>query len=262
MKRARPTDEVLLKYTHDEFILWFLEYNKSIINRYIMKRLIPNRYDPSDIKAYMAERMLDILAKRDAKDKSIENPRIYFGKLIDFWCIEYQRMHGYCYGMPKRPRCPEAEQEIAKYGFVYMDSSEPADDSNYYGFSEQAKLAYVDATLTPDTENYELRGYAVKSQDPGELSSSWSALMKMILPEDRPVIECLFVRDMSIPEASKHLGIAVSTAYTRRDRAMLSLSGHLMSSVDLDNKTWKILNDVNTLTKDQGEINSLFNNLE
>ncbi len=43
MKRKRPTDEELIKYSHEDFIVWFMDYNAAIINRYITKRLIPNR---------------------------------------------------------------------------------------------------------------------------------------------------------------------------------------------------------------------------
>lgn len=264
MKRKRPTDEELIKYSHEDFIVWFMDYNAAIINRYITKRLIPNRYEPSDIKAYMAERMLDILNKRKAKGKAIENPRIYFGKLIDFWCIEYQRMHGYCYSMPKRPRCVEAEQEISKHGFVYLDTTSEgsSENANSYGFNEQPALSYVDRNLTTQETVYELRGYQVKGGDPGESSKSWNTLMTMVLPEDRPVVECLFKMDMSVPEASKYLGIAVSTAYSRRDRAMLTISGHLSSSLDLDQSNWKILTEITKLQPSSVDITELFNNLK
>lgn len=265
MKRERPSDEELTKLSHEDFIVWFLDYNAAIINRYIMRRLIPNRYEPNDIKAYMAERMLDILQKRKAKNKAIKNPRIYFGKLIDFWCIEYQRMHGYCYSMPKRPRCVEAEQEISKYGFVYLDTpNDGGSDSNIsaYGFSEQPQLSYIDKDLTADEQSFGLKGYNVRGGDPGESSKSWHNLMLMVLPEDRLVMECLFKMNMSVPETSKHLGIAVSTAYARRDRAMLTISGHLGSSVDLDQSNWKILDDINHLNTSSMDITELFNGLK
>ena len=75
-------------------------------------------------------------------------------------------------------------------------------------------------------------------------------------------MECLFRMDMSVPETSKHLGIAVSTAYARRDRAILTISGHLASSVDLDQDSWKILNEVGTLNTTSVDITELFNNLK
>ena len=242
-KRDRPSDADLNKMKHKDFVVWFLDYNKSVISRYIARRLIPNRYDPSDIISYMAERMLDILKKRKAKGRAIKNPRIYFSKLIDFWCIEYQRMHGYCYGMPKRPRCPEAEQEIGKHGFVYFEAPMEGSASTAYGFMESPALSYIDINIT-DSTAYEPKGYILKGDDPGKISPAWINLMRMIQPEDRPVMDCLFRRDMTIPETSKFLDIAVSTAYTRRDRALLTLSGYLASSLDLDENSWKIIADL------------------
>ena len=259
MKKPRPTDEELLKLSHEDFVVWFLEYNNAIIARYISRRLIPNRYEPADVKAYMSERMLDILEKRLAKGKAIKNPRIYFGKLIDFWCIEYQRMHGYIYAMPKRPRNVKAEADISQYGFVYLDTDSIKND-NVDGFGQSPQLSYIDSNITQD-QNYEQRGYQIKGIDPSEDTEFWSNIMGMILPEDRPVLTCLYKMNMSIPETSRHLGIAVSTAYSRRDRGLLAISGVVTSVANPDNPSWKVLNELSEVQTGNLDISEIFKNM-
>lgn len=256
-RKARPTDEVLNELPHEEFVIWFLEYNNAIISKYIIKRLIPNRYDPSDVKAYMGERMLDILHKRKAKGRAIKNPRIYFGKLIDFWCIEYQRMHGYIYGMPKRPRNVAAEEEISKYGFVYLNTPDSVKTAE--GFYQSPQLAFIDLSLTPgDNTYYQEAGYQFKGGDPGVSSAFWNKLMSTVLPEDKQVLECLFVMNLSIPDTSKHLGIAISTAYTRRDRGLATISGLVTNSnIDTDQASWKTLNDISQIRSSSVDITEL-----
>jgi len=240
---------------HDDFVLWFLEENKAMINRYAKKRLIPNRYSVSDIRSYITERILDILQKRDAKGRPIEDPRLYFKKLIDFYCIEYQRMHGYIYSMPKRPRCPEAEKEISQYGFVYLENGEGSPMEN------APQLGYLDSSLGDGELNLQHR-YQVKGESPGSLSEAWERLMSMALPEDREVLSCIFTRDMSVPEVSKHLGIAISTAYTRKERGIRAISGTLATYVDLDTKSWEILGSVNGLDEKDISINQFYNDVE
>ena len=239
--------------THEEFVVWFMNENKSLINRYIRKRLIPNRYSSSDVKSYIIERILDILKKRKAKDKSIEDPRLYFKKLLDFYCIEYQRMHGYIYAMPKRPRCPEAEEEISQYGFVYLQS----DDS--LSLDNIPQLGYIDGAI--DENNTFTDNYQIKGVDPGKNSATWDKLMLMALPEDRKVLSCIFTRNMSVPEVSKHLGIAISTAYSRKERGIRTISGTLSSFVNLDKESWEILNNVEYLEDEVISITQFYNNL-
>ena len=243
------------KMPHEDFVLWFLEENKAMISRYAKRRLIPNRYSVSDIRAYVAERILDILQKREAKGKPIEDPRLYFKKLVDFYCIEYQRMHGYIYSMPKRPRCPEAEKEISQYGFVYLENGEGSTMEN------APQLGYLDSSLGDEELNL-YHKYQVKGESPGSLSEAWERLMSMALPEDREVLSCIFTRNMSVPEVSKHLGIAISTAYTRKERGIRAISGTLATYIDLDTKSWEILSSVNNLDKEDISINQFYKNVE
>jgi len=260
-KKPRPTDEELNLLSHEDFVVWFMDYNNSVINRYIFKRLIPNRYEAGDIKSYMTERILDIMNKRKDKGRPIANPRTYFGRLIDYWCIEYQRMHGYIYSMPKRPRCVEAEAEISKYGFVYLDSGKhESSGSEAFGFNQAKQLAYIDKHLTVSLEPKSL-GYNLRGDDPGQQSDAWHKLMLMVMPEDKPVMVCLFVMNMSIPETSQHLKIPISAAYKRRDRGLSTISGTIASFIDLDDPSWRLLNNINSLEPSSVDITELFNNL-
>jgi len=261
-RKPRPTDDELTALSFEDFVVWFMDYNKAVIDRYVARRMIPNRYESSDIKSYMVERMLDILNKRKAKGRPIKNPRIYFGKLIDYWCVEFQRMNGYIYCMPKRPRCPDAEKEIGKHGFVYFSSkNEDSEPSMNQSLDDNRQLGYLEASTNPNSDLSSL-GYNVKGEDPGYDSDPWKNLMKMALPEDSAVLECLFKMNMSIPEVSKHLNIAISTAYTRRDRGFLAISGSLASLVDLDDESWKVLNQVGLMDKDKVDIKKFYSNLD
>jgi len=237
--------------SHDEFLLWFLEKNKGIINRYIHKRMIPNRYAYSDVRAYISERILDILQKREAKGNPIKEPKIYFTKLIDYYCIEFQRMHGYIYGMPKRPRAPEAEKEISQYGFVYFHTDPEST------LDSEGQLGYIDNTVT-NPERF--KDYKVKGLDPGTNSDAWDQIMKMAIEDDRAVLTCVYKYNMSVPEASRHLGISVSTAYMRRDRGLLAISGTLVSYVDLDQTSWRILDDVANLEEEEISVDQFIRN--
>jgi hypothetical protein len=235
--------------SHNEFVVWFMHKHKAAINRYVTKRLIKNRYARSDVRAYIQERILDILQKRKAKGNPIEDPKLYFRKLLDYYCIEFQRMYGYIYCMPKRPRCAEAEEEIAQYGFVYLYT----DDSNSMDSIKQ--LGYLDSEITNVACNEE---YSIKGLDPDVDSTSWEKIMLMALPEQQEVLKCIFKYNMSVPEAARHLDISVSAAYQRKDRGLQAISGTLATFVDLDDDSWRILNNVNELKDDKIDITNLF----
>jgi hypothetical protein len=248
------TDEEVDNLDDQDFVVWFLEENKSLIRRYVTKRLIPNRYAPSDVRAYIAERILDILSKRRAKAQAIREPRLYFKKLIDFYCIEYQRMHGYIYGMPKRPRCPEAEAEISQYGFIYF----PTDEEN--SVESLPQLGYIDARLD-NTESYQTAEYQIHGVESDIESTVWLKLMTMVLPEDQKVLSCIFRRNMSVPEVSKHLRIAISTAYARKERGLKAISGTLTSFIDLDQERWRVINEIHEVEPARVDIKQFYNNI-
>jgi hypothetical protein len=251
-RKPKVDDEAPENY--HEFVVWFLQKNNAIINNYCRRRLIPNRYTIEDMRAYMQERMLDILHKRAAKNKAIEEPKVYFRKLIDFWCIEYQRMYGYVYSLPKRPRCPDAEEEIGQYGFHYF-VSDSADSESSSSMDSIPQLGYIDTNLTITNFDHD---YKEIGQNPDEFSQAWNSLMKMAIPEDRDVLTCIFRYNLTVSQVSKHLEIAISTAYQRRDRGIRAISGTLASFVDLDNDMHQVLDDVSELSDDKIDITRFF----
>lgn len=231
---------------HGEFIVWFMKEYERSINRHIFKHMIPNRYSASDVKAYIMECILRTLKRREDRGEPIQEPKIYFRGLIQFYCVEFQRMHGYIYGMPKRPRSVEAEKEISQYGFMYFNSVAPQDFQ---------ALTYVDSNVDDPNEYHHLE---VKGQDPNPDSTTWDNMMLMALPEDQEVLECIFMMNMSVPEASRHLGIAVSTAYQRKERGVRAISGTLASYVDLDDPSWKVFESVAKLEEDRIDIRQFY----
>lgn len=238
----------------DQFVVWFMVKNKYPIERHIRRRLIKNRYSIDDVKAYMQERMLDILQKRLAKGNPIEDPKIYFRKLIDFWCVEYQRMYGFIYSLPKRPRKPDAEEEISKHGFVYFPTS---NSDSFDSMDRITQLGYIDSSNT-DPEDYIDTSYRVVGEEPDDVSEAWSSLMEMILPDDRRVLTFIFRYNLTVPQVSKELNIAVSTAYQRRDRGLKAISGTLSSFIDLDQDNWKILEETSVLPEDKISIGKFY----
>jgi hypothetical protein len=253
-RKRKPKVDDNAPVDYDEFIVWFLSKNNAIINNYCRRRLIPNRYSVEDMRSYMQERMLDILQKRLAKGNPIEEPKVYFRKLIDFWCIEYQRMHGYCYSLPKRPRCPDAEEEIGQYGFHYFISSD-ADGDSTSSMDSIPQLGYIDTNLTIETFDQD---YKEMGTDPDQHSDAWKSLMKMAVPEDRDVLTCIFRYNLTVPQTSEQLSIAISTAYQRRDRGIRAISGTLASFVDLDESNHDILQNVESLSDAQIDITRFY----
>ena len=89
----------------NEFVSNFMTKYSSLISSVGRKYLIPNRYTIDDIRQYIAERIILILTSRLSKaSNQIEDPEKYFKSCITYYCIEYQRMHGYTFELPKRPR--------------------------------------------------------------------------------------------------------------------------------------------------------------
>jgi hypothetical protein len=236
-----------------DFAVWFIKKNGGVINNYIRRRLIPNRYSPDDIKSYMQERILDVLQKRLAKGNPIEEPKIYFRRLIDFWCVEYQRMYGFVYALPKRPRDQAAEEDIGQYGFHYFMAD--TGDGNY-GLDRIPQLGYIDSATT-EAVIYENK-FRVIGLNPDEFSESWKSLMIMALPEDRDVLTCLYRYNLTVPQVSDHLSIAVSTTYQRKERGLRAISGTLASFVDLDQDSWKVLEETTELAESDIDITRFF----
>jgi len=232
-----------------EFSEWFFTEYAGSIYRHISRRLIPNRYSHGDVKNYMCERMLDILTKRLAKGNPIKEPKIYFRKLIPYWCVEFQRMNGFVYCLPKRPRCPKAEEEIAKHGFVYLRVMEDSDSSGgrLGGATNEhvQKLAYIDTKIT--NPPYYGDKYQISGINPDSDSSIWGTLLEELKEEERGVITYIFKYNLTVPEAARELGIAVSTAYQRKDRALVILSGFIdRHGTTQEHASWRVLTSLDT----------------
>jgi hypothetical protein len=178
------------------FVSMFMEKYNSLINSLGRKYLIPNRYTIDDIKQYISERIIQILTARlTAKDNQIEDPEKYFKSCLDFYCIEYQRMHGYIFELPKRPRknCELDEQYIRKFGFKYLGDMTT---------EEYNSLLFEDNTYD-DTQ-----------------SPVWAALLSVLTRDEAQVIDCIFNRKLTWLETSKELNVPQSTCWIRKDRAI------------------------------------------
>jgi len=180
----------------NEFVVMFMTKYNSLISSLGRKYLIPNRYTIDDIKQYISERIIQILSNRlSAKENQIEDPEKYFKSCLDFYCIEYQRMHGYIFELPKRPRknCELDEQHIRSYGFKYLDDMST---------EEYNSLIFED------------------NVDQEKVSPAWDKLISLLSKEEADVIDCIFNKNLTWLETSKHLGVPQSTCWIRKDRAI------------------------------------------
>jgi len=178
------------------FVKEFMEKFNSLINSIGRKYLIPNRYTIDDIKQYISERIIQIMSNRLAdKENQIEKPEKYFKSCLDFYCIEYQRMHGFIFELPKRPRknCEEDEKHIRSYGFKYLD----------------------DVT----TEEYNTMIIEEKESSK-EDSIVWKTILNILTKEEADVIDCIFNKNLTWLETSEHLNVPQSTCWIRKDRAI------------------------------------------
>lgn len=192
----------------------------------------------------MIERILDIMQKRMRKGNPIKEPKIYFRKLIPYWCVEFQRMHGFIYGLPKRPRCPEAEKEISTHGFVYLRSeSDTYEGGNPVSCEHTIKTSYIDGNTTEPILYY--HNYKVTGGEPDAVSEVWEKLVGSLKKEEASIIACLYRYNLTVPQAAKFLGIAVSTAYQRKERALNALSGYIVSQTELQDASWKTFSGLN-----------------
>jgi len=220
---------------HRDFARWFVKEYSSQLYKSISRRLIPNRYSIDDVKHYMIERILDILDKREQRGNPIEEPKTYFRKLIPYWCVEFQRMHGFIYSLPKRPRDANAEKDIGQHGFVYLNSDYNVDENN--SNNEHAiQTSYIECSFNEPIKY--LNQYKVVGNDPDEISPAWEVLMGALKEEEADIISCLFRYNLTVPQAAKKLGIAVSTAYQRKERALNILSGYIVANTSINDISW------------------------
>jgi RNA polymerase sigma factor (sigma-70 family) len=183
------------------FVVNFMAKHNSLINSVGRKYLIPNRYTIDDIKQYISERVIQILTNRlSTADNKIEDPEKYFKSCITYYCIEYQRMHGYTFELPKRPRknCELDEQHIRSYGFKYLDDMNTAE---------------FNSLIVED-----------KEVDTSTSDLVWSYLTSILSKDESNVLVCIFKQNMTWSETSKHLNVPQSTCWIRKDRAIDKIS--------------------------------------
>lgn len=181
----------------NSFVESFMSKFNSLINSIGRKYLIPNRYTIDDIKQYIAERLVQIMTNRlNDQNNKIEDPEKYFKSCLDFYCIEYQRMHGYIFELPKRPRknCEEDEKHIRSYGFKYLEDMS----------TEEYNSLTVEDSIDHEKED----------------SLIWKIILSVLSKEEAEVIDCIFNKNLTWLETSKHLDVPQSTCWIRKDRAI------------------------------------------
>lgn len=181
-----------------EFVLEFMTKYNSLINKIGSRYLIPNRYNIDDIKQYISERIMHILSNRteNSADNDIKNPDKYFKSCINFYCIEYQRMHGYIFELPKRPRkhCEEDEKYIRSFGFKYLDDMT----------TDEYNSLLVEDDRKDDKTN----------------TIVWKTLLSILSNEEADVLDCIFNKKLTWLETSQYLGVHQSTCWFRKNRAI------------------------------------------
>lgn len=184
-----------------DFVLMFMTKYNSLIGRIGSKYLIPNRYNIDDIKQYISERIIHILSNRseNAADNDIKNPEKYFKSCINFYCIEYQRMHGYIFELPKRPRknCEEDEKYIRSFGFKYLGDMNTDEYNSLIIFEEEGNPSVKE-----------------------EVSTVWKTLLSILTKEEADVLDCIFNKRLTWLETSEYLGVHQSTCWFRKNRAI------------------------------------------
>lgn len=190
---------------NETFVTEFLEHNSTRLNRAARKYLIPNRYDIEDVKQYIATKMLDIMEKRKGSDNPIEEPVKYFSSCIDFYCIEYQREHGFIFGLPRRPRknCEIDEQDARSKGFKYLSD-----------VTVEESLCLVDNSFESTLQE----NLPVSAE-----TEVWTILTGCLSPEESDVLACIYLRGMTWVETSVHLGVAQSTCWSWKNRGLKNI---------------------------------------
>jgi RNA polymerase sigma factor (sigma-70 family) len=204
----------------NEFVSTFMSKYDKLINRIARKYLIPNRYTTDDIKQYIGERIIKILGNRiNDVDNKIDDPEKYFKSCLDFYCIEYQRMHGFIFDLPKRPRknCEIDEKFARSHGFKYFGDMTVEEANSLQEYTLEKTL----------TENQEL----------GPETKVWSSLTGLLVDEEAEVLGCIYLRNMTWAETSDYLGVAQSTCWFRKNRAIKKIYEYVesMSGLISDN---------------------------
>lgn len=188
------------------FVTEFMTKHGNLISSIGRKYLIPNRYNIDDIKQYISERIIKILTTRlEENDNPIDNPEKYFKSCLDFYCIEYQRMHGFIFDLPKRPRknCEDDEKAAKAWGFKYLGDITIDEYNSIYEY-----------TLDKDLTENQLATHT---------SRVWSTITGCLTQGEALVMDCIYRRGMTWAETSKHLGVAQSTCWFRKGKAIAKI---------------------------------------
>lgn len=204
--------------TPEEFVIDFIGKHSKLIAKISRRYSIPNRYDFEDIKQYISERIIQILKGRD-ESNIILKPEKYFKSCIRFYCIEYQRMHGYIFDLPKRPRknCEQDERNIREFGFKYIGDI-TTEEFNSLLLNDPAP------SLLPEEEPEE--------KEPGaalNIKAAWDFLTGLVNTEEARVLECVFRNNMTWAETNKALDVPQSTCWFRNNRALSKIESYFES---------------------------------
>lgn len=188
-----------------DFVVYFMTKHTKLVSKIAYRYLIPNRYNLYDIKQYISERILKILKSRADSTNPVKDPEKYFKSCLEFYCVEFQRMHGFVFGLPKRPRknCEEDELTIRGHGFKYLDD------------------------LTSDELNSLQIVEMVQEGDPHSLSETWSFLTGLVNAQEAAVLECIFSKNMTWHETAEYLNVPQSTCWFRNHRAINKISKYI-----------------------------------
>lgn len=218
----------------NNFVAEFMYKYDKLINRIGKKYLIPNRYTIDDIKQYISERIIKIMTNRlDDVENKIDNPEKYFKSCLDFYCIEYQRMHGFIFDLPKRPRknCEIDEKAARSYGFKYFGDMTIDEANSLQEFTLEKTLS--------------------ENQEKGPETVVWSSLTGLLIKEEAEVLGCIYLRNMTWAETSDHLGVAQSTCWFRKNRAIKKIFEHVDNmSGQIESNLKSILRGTSTHQKD------------
>ncbi len=199
----------------EDFVMAFMTKHTKLVSKIAYRYLIPNRYSVYDIKQYISERILKILKSRATGTNPVKDPEKYFKSCLEFYCVEFQRMHGFVFGLPKRPRknCEEDELNIRGYGFKYLND------------------------LTSDEVNSLQIVETVCEGDIHSMSSTWNFLTGLVNDQEAAVLDCIFSKNMTWHETAEYLNVPQSTCWFRNHRAINKISKYIdiLSGDKVDN---------------------------
>lgn len=203
----------------EEFLEEFQAKHSKLLKLVAAKYVIPNRYSVEDIVHHFLIKIMEILKERIDSNNPIENWEKYFKSCLDFYGIEFQRMHGFIFGLPKRPRRPyvNQENEAKQRKFKYWDSM-TEDELN----SDQFVYEEVDPPYDGSTE-------------------IWENLMSILDESDRVILECIYIRGLTWAQTAEFVQRPQSTCWFKCKAALEKIKSHVQAISPDSAKTIKKL---------------------